>query len=180
MPHCCNHAITLKTPGSGDLFSPRPYLWWRNVPAHARDKLTRANAPALVPVPVSSSTGARLLAMGCPWNRCAQFCAYHQTLPSVTECCRVAEKSCWARHLSQFVAIHSAQCKSLIFRAASPFKAWVDGSSSSALTRFCFDWAVVVSETDLTDQGTGQSSSNGSGLTDKACEMPVLPADRID
>jgi hypothetical protein len=65
---------------------------------------------------------------------CAQFCAHHQTLPSVTACRSIAGKPCWTRRLSHSVTTGHIQSKVLVLRAATPFKAWVDGSSPSALT----------------------------------------------
>ena len=48
---------------------------------------------------------------------CAQFCAHHQTLPSVTDCQVIGAKACWTRHLWHVVAIHRTPCKLLILRA---------------------------------------------------------------
>ena len=69
-------------------------------------------------------------------RHCAQFCAHHQTLPSVTECKDTAGKPLWTRHLSRSVAIRSIPCKSLILRASSPYKEEAAGSSPALPTTY--------------------------------------------
>jgi hypothetical protein len=70
-------------------------------------------------------------------DRCAQFCAHHQTLPSVTECRGTAGKPCWTGHLSHSVSIRSSPCKSLIPRATITWAQGVRGSNPRAPTTIC-------------------------------------------
>jgi hypothetical protein len=66
----------------------------------------------------ASWTIERTLGGRCGCEDCAQFCAHHQTRPSVMACCCLTGKPCWTSHLWHFVAIRSDRPKSLILCAA--------------------------------------------------------------
>ncbi len=48
---------------------------------------------------------------------CAQFCAYPQTLPTMTNCDANARNPCWERSSEQFITIRPTPCKSLNVRS---------------------------------------------------------------
>jgi hypothetical protein len=53
-------------------------------------------------------------------------------------CHVIAGKPYWTRYLSRSGTVCNTQSKLLIFRAATPFKAWVAGSIPAALTKNSF------------------------------------------
>ena len=65
---------------------------------------------------------------------CAQFCAHHQTLPSVTECRSIAGKPCWTRNLSHSVTTGHIPSKLLVLRAATATNQKVGSSNLSGRT----------------------------------------------
>jgi len=71
---------------------------------------------------------------------CAQLCAYHQALQSVTEWLRYNRKARWTRHRWHFVTIHFVPCKSLVSRVATSTNQNVGSSNlsgrSQSLDRF--------------------------------------------
>jgi hypothetical protein len=82
-----------------DLPNESPLCGRRELTAPARNLSSRAVAPrshGLMPKDNAlwiTRNEAR------PIFNCAQFCAHHQTLPSVIECRGIAGNPCWARHL---------------------------------------------------------------------------------
>jgi hypothetical protein len=67
-------------------------------------------------------------------DHCAQFCAHHQTRPSVMECRRIAGKPYWTRHQWHLVIIGHIPSKSLFLRATSTWAQGVRGSNPRAPT----------------------------------------------
>ena len=69
-----------------------------------------------------------------PSFACAQFCAHHQTPPSVTECHSLAGNPYWTRHLCHSVTTGRNPCKLLVLRATITWAQGVRGSNPRAPT----------------------------------------------